>query len=225
MKNMNKRCCRRVLLLLIAVIAVIGLTGCKKQEHAPVPTEAPTAASTAASTAAPTEAPTAAPTAAPTEAPTAVPTEVPTAVPTEAPTAAPTDVPAATSTPMVAGIEEYVSEVEATPAPVTVQTEDFSLTYSGIFAETVACKELTDTAEVDFEFTVTINGTAYTIFKTVVGAENGDIVSVLNGPDGANTLVSFYMNTLPEGLEGDDESAFYIAQDVVNEVMSTLSLL
>lgn len=171
MKSINKKSLKLILLVVIATIAICGLTGCTKQESAYVPTEAPTA------------------------------------------------------TPTVVIIEEPTPMPEVTPAPVTVESESFRLTYSGLYAETVGCTELTDTSKTDFEFTVIINENTYTLFKVVVGAEDGDIVSVMKGPDGVNTLVSFYMNTSPEGLEGDDASAFYIAQDVVNEVIDTLVLL
>jgi len=197
MKNTNKTFWRWMLVAMIVIFAVCGLTGCKKQEGVPgaMATEAPTV--------------------------------TPTVAPTSTPTAVPTEIPAATPTPMVMIVEDFSPEPEATPTPVIMETAGFSLTYSGLYAETVACKELVDTAEMDFEFTVTINGTAYTIFKTTIGAEDGDIVSMLNSPDGTNTHtpVSFYMNTLPEGLEGDDASTFYIAQEVVNEVIDTLTLL
>lgn len=133
----------------------------------------------------------------------------------EAPTAIPTMMIIAEPTPIH----------ETPPASVTVEMESLSLTYSGLYAEMVICTELTDTVELDFEFAIPINETVYTLFKVVVGTEDGDIVSMLNGPDGVMTPVSFYMNMLPEGMEGDDASTFYIAQDVVNEVIDTLTLL
>ena len=72
-------------------------------------------------------------------------------------------------------------------------------------------------------FSVVLSGEPHTLFTLQKNDDTGHIVTMLEGDDG-RVVVSFTMMTAPRELNGEDINAFYRAQGVVNEVLSTIAL-
>ena len=113
---------KKIFLLVLAVITLIGLIGCQNTTTAETPLATPTNEPTATSTPVPTATSTPVPTATNTPEPTATSTPEPTATSTPEPTATSTPVPTATSTPEPTATSTPVPTATSTPVPTATST-------------------------------------------------------------------------------------------------------
>lgn len=72
-------------------------------------------------------------------------------------------------------------------------------------------------------FSAVLSGEAHKLFTLRTDDDTGHIVTMLEGENGRE-VVSFTMMTAPRGLSAEDTNAFYSAQGIVNEVLSTIVL-
>ena len=113
-------------------------------------------------------------------------------------------------------------EEQETQPPVQVTMPDYKFTYSGMMADAIAVNELEDSN--NLEFTVKIGQEEFTIFILHFNAEEGDLVEFITDSKGNKVPVAFEMMPLPEELQDDDALVFYLAQEAVNDVVTSIKL-
>lgn len=118
--------------------------------------------------------------------------------------------------------DEIVETEPETQPPVMISMPEYECTYSGEMADVIETKELSDSNAL--EFSVKLSTKTVPVFVLHFNTEVGDYVEFMTSADGTKVPVAFEMMTLPEGLDEDDATLFYLAQDTVNEIVASITL-
>ena len=112
------------------------------------------------------------------------------------------------------------SSEQTTVQPVQIESDEYVLTYSG------EMKDLISTAEREegLEFSVRLSYGTEPIFTIRINVLEGELVQMIDGPNGEKIPVSFAMNLIPENLSQEDQLTFCSAQDLVNDIIGSLKL-
>lgn len=117
--------------------------------------------------------------------------------------------------------EKLIPETEP---PVEVSMPEYELTYSGELKDVIVVEELNDQDPQGLKFTVVLTEKQEHIFTLYFNTDQGDLVTILTDPEGNRIPVAFQMAAVPEGLSEEDEMTFYMAQEAVNEIVTSLTL-
>lgn len=107
-----------------------------------------------------------------------------------------------------------------TEPPVQLTMPEYELTYSGSLKDLIVTKELP--GEAGLEFLVKLSSGEEHIFTLHYNSDQGDLVTFFKDKSGAEVPVAFTMAVIPEQLSEEDEKTFCIAQEAVNEIVSSL---
>ena len=109
---------------------------------------------------------------------------------------------------------------ETTVPPVVVQTPEFEMSYSGQMKDLIGYAE----TEEGLTFSVNLPGGQRPIFTVRFHVMEGELVQMIDGPDGEKIPVSFDMKAVPENLSQEDRQTFCQAQDEVNAIIDSLKI-
>ena len=107
-----------------------------------------------------------------------------------------------------------------TQPPISqMESEEFTFSYPDLGAG-ISFQETED----GLQLQVQLEGKSYTAFTVLYNSDVGDIVQFYENGEGQRIPVAFQMETVPEELTEEQQNQFYGAQDLVNDVISSLSL-
>lgn len=132
--------------------------------------------------------------------------------------AAQTDVHVLKATLALTAVPEEAQQAEAAEGTFAGAGYELAYTLSGDAG--IAARE----EEGTFVFYATIGGVDMTVFTLEIGSEEGDIVQVLQAPNGENVYVAIMMAACPQGLGDQEMNEYYAAQAAVSELMATMTL-
>lgn len=102
-----------------------------------------------------------------------------------------------------------------------LQSKECVLSYDAALAERLFARENEDGS---LEFYTKLAGREYTVFTVLFRSDAGDIVMMYDDAQGGRIPVAFRMATPPQDLPEDELYAFFVAQEAVSQVMTTLTL-
>ena len=119
--------------------------------------------------------------------------------------------------------EPVFGEEEKLP-PVELTMPEYQLTYAGEMKDIIKTREITEGEQTGLEFYVQLSGKDVTVFVLYFDSENGEYVQFLTDEAGNRIPVAFDMAELPAGLSEADTETFYLAQESVNDMASSIKL-
>jgi len=99
--------------------------------------------------------------------------------------------------------------------------EDYQITF--VMQKTVRLQMIAEGNQADFLLTLA-NGTQHPVFTLTCGSQEGSIVTVLKDDAGESVPVSFTMHPLSAELDEAARNQFYLGQELVNDVLSTIKV-
>lgn len=114
-------------------------------------------------------------------------------------------------------------QVEEIP-PVALTMPEYELSYSGELKDVIQVRDTETEVGPGLEFYVNLSGTDTTIFVLHYNSDQGELVSMLENDSGEQIPIAFEMAEMPAGLSDEDANTFSVAQDSVNEIISSLKL-
>ena len=147
--------------------------------------------------------------------------------PTETENIAPTESvqnasePAETLPPVTAPEDEKYTEPPTQP-PVAVEMPEYTLTYSGEMSEIISYEEQPENTGLKFFVTLSTGKTP--LFTLYLNRIEGELVVMKKNTAGEEIPVTFLMEEVPENLSQEEETAFCLAQETVNDIIASLVL-
>jgi len=109
-----------------------------------------------------------------------------------------------------------------TQPPVKVVMPEYELSYSGPLADLIQWQEQPENGSLAFSVQLS-TGNAL-LFTLLLDQAEGEIVIMKENGAGQKVPVSFQMAQAPESLSQEDRQTFLMAQDMVNEIIASLTL-
>lgn len=105
--------------------------------------------------------------------------------------------------------------------PTVINLDSYQLTFTML--DYIRLQMTDEADQVTFELAMA-DGRQFPVFTLACNADQGDILVKQEDDTGALVPVAFTVMSLPEELTGDDVTTFYQAQELVNDVLSTMQL-
>ncbi len=124
------------------------------------------------------------------------------------------------SVPLVTAPEEEPYVEPPTAPPVQVVMPEYEMSYAGEMADIISW----ETESNGLAFYVEIEGDQYRLFTLLLNQIEGELVTMKENSKGEQIPVSFWMEPVPEGLSQENTQTFCMAQDLVNDMLASLTL-
>ncbi len=124
------------------------------------------------------------------------------------------------SVPLVTAPEEEPYTEPPTAPPVQVVMPEYEMSYAGEMADIISWESESD----GLAFYVQIEGGKYRLFTLLLNQIEGELVTMKENTEGEQIPVSFLMEPVPEELSRENTQIFCLAQDLVNDMIASLTL-